>query len=171
MRFALPISLVLALFAGIAAGSAKAGALDDAFPSPQWERGKTQKGFWIDCVAESCGKPAHVVFVIEPANKTLANKIKSGEVNRDWAEKLADSYRKSNEDKVAIISFTVQTGQVPGWSMIYQCHCEGATNFISSRIIAGEKNTLTVYSSATAPEAARENMSKLVDALLGPAGR
>ena len=121
----------------------------------------------IDCVADACGKSTHLVFVIEPTNKVVLNKIKSGEINRDWAEKLTESYRRSNDDNVLLINFAVQTGQVPGWSMTYQCNCDGTTNYISSRIIVGEKNTLTVYSSAAALEAARENMNKLIIAVLG----
>jgi hypothetical protein len=172
MRSLLRIVPIWAVLACLPLTAAKAGALEDAFPSTGWQRGKVSNtSFWIDCVAESCGKPAHVMFTVEPSNKILANKIRSGEVDRAWAEKLADSYRKSNDDKVQIISFTVQTGPTPGWSMIYQCHCEGTTNYISARIIAGEKSTLTVYSSSRAPESAQENMNKLVEALLGPQAR
>lgn len=171
MRFG-PFSLILAALVGFAAVPAKAGALEDAFPATEWNRGAAgSNSFWIDCVAESCGKPAHVVFTIEASNKALAKKIRSGEVNRAWAEKLAESYRKSNDDQVAIVSFTVQTGDTPGWSMVYRCHCEGTTNYISARVVAAEKSTLTIYSSAPAPETALENMNKLVGALLGPNAR
>jgi len=171
MRLA-SLSLVLALLVGAAAGAARAGALDDAFPSSEWNRGPAGgKGFWIDCIADTCGKPAHVVFTIEGSNKALAKKIRSGELNRDWAEKLADTYRKSNDDQVTILSFAVQTEPQLGWSMVYRCHCEGTTNYIASRVIAAEKSTITVYSSAPAPETAQANMNKLVEALLGPSAR
>ena len=165
-------TLVLALLVGLAAAPAKAGALDDAFPTTEWNRGAAgDNSFWIDCIAQTCGKPAHVVFTIESANKALAKKIRGGEVNRAWAEKLAETYRKSNDDQVAIVSFTVQTGEAPGWSMVYRCHCDGTTNYISARVVAAEKSTLTIYSSAPAPEIALENMNKLVGALLGPSAR
>jgi hypothetical protein len=167
-----PLSLVLALLVCLAAAPAMAGGLEDAFPATEWKRGAAgRNSFWIDCKAESCGKPAHVVFTIEPSNKALIKKIRAGEVNRSWAEKLAETYRKSSEDQVAIVSFAVQTGDTPGWSMVYRCHCDGTTNYISSRIIAAEKSTVTVYSSAPAPEIAQENMNKLVEALLGPSAR
>jgi len=55
--------------------------------------------------------------------------------------------------------------------MVYECNCEGATSFISSRTIAREKNTMTFFSLARNAEAAQENMNKMIEAALGANSR
>jgi hypothetical protein len=163
--------LVGAALAGLSAPVAKAGPLEEAFPPPDWKTGKSPTGFWVDCVAESCGPPAHGVFVLERANPELASRIKSGALTREWAEQLAASFRRSQGDEIKVLDFTVQTGQVPGWILVYRCQCEGRTSYVSSQIILARKGMMTFYSLANTPAAAQENMQKLINVATGPASR
>ena len=95
MRISCAVALVLTVFIGMGPAGAKADALDAAFPAPDWRREKSQSGLAVDCVRESCGPPAHVAFNLGPANPAMADRIKSGMINREWAEKLAASFGKS----------------------------------------------------------------------------
>jgi hypothetical protein len=171
MRISCAVALVVTVLGGMAATGAKADALDAAFPAPDWRREKSQSGLTVDCVGESCGPPAHVAFNLSPANSTMADRIKSGMINREWAEKLAASFQKSQGDRVTVLSFTVQAGQNPGWSMVYECNCDGAMNYVSSRVIGSGNGTITFYSLARTAESAEENMSKLAGVILGASGR
>ena len=159
---------MLAALGGVMAAAAAADAFEQAFPSPHWQRSKTATGFAVECVSKNCGRPAHVIYLLGPANPTIADNIKSGSVNRQWAEKLAVSFRKSQGDKITVLDFEVQTGQVPGWMMVYECHCDGATNYISSQVMAVEKGSMTFFSSARTAAASRENMNKMVGVVMGP---
>jgi hypothetical protein len=171
MRISCAVGLVLTVLIGMGAAPANAGALDEAFPASDWRRGKSPTGLAVDCVSEGCGPPAHVAFIRGPANPAIADRIKSGMINREWAEKLAASFRRSQGDTVTVLSFTVQTGQHPGWSMVYECNCEGTTNFVSSRVLGGGKGTMTLYSLARTAESAEENMNKMVSVMLGASSR
>ena len=170
IRISCAAALILAVF-GLRPALAGAEALTGAFPAPEWRIGKSPGGLGVDCVKDSCGRPAHVLYLVGPASPSMAERIRSGSLNREWAEKVADSYRKSYEDKITIISFMVHPGQVPSWSMVYECNCEGSTNYISSRTLAGAKRTTTFYSFARTPEAALENMNKMIVAVLGASSR
>jgi hypothetical protein len=171
MLKALPVALVLSMFSSLQAVPAKADTLDVAFPAPQWRKQMSPDGLSYDCTSDRCGRPAHVAIILGPANVAMAEKIRSGELNRTWAEKLAVSYRRSQRDKVTVIDFAVHHGQVPSWSMVYECNCDGATNFISSRTMAREKNTMTFFSLARNADKALENMNKMIEAALGENGR
>ncbi len=163
--------LLGAVLFGLGASIARAGALEEAFPPPDWKSGKSPSGFWVDCVAESCGPPAHGVYVLERANPELASRIRSGALTREWAEQLAASFRRSQGDEIKVLDFTVQTGQVPGWTLVYRCHCEGRTSYVSSQIVLARKGMMTFYSLASSPEAAQENMQKLISVAMGPSSR
>ena len=165
------VAFALTVVIGMGALSAKAGGLDEAFPAADWKRGKSAAGISVDCVRERCGPPAHVAYILGPAIPTMADRIRSGAINRDWAEKLAASFRKSQGDEIKVLTFMVQTGQVPGWSMLYECNCEGTTNYVSSRIVAGAKASMTFYSLGRTPEAAQENMNKMIVAIMGTGSR
>jgi hypothetical protein len=169
-RIGLGVLLGAALI-GLGAANAIAGTLEEAFPPPHWKSGKSPSGFWVDCVAESCGPPAHAVYVLERANPEMASRIRSGALTREWAEQLAASFRRSQGDEIKVLDFTVQTGQVPGWTLIYRCHCEGRTSYVSSQIMLARKGMMTFYSLANSPEAAQENMQKLISVALGPSSR
>ncbi len=171
VRISCAVSLVLTVLVGVGAAGAKSDALDAAFPPPDWRREKSQSGLTVDCVRESCGQPAHVAFNLGPANPAMADQIKSGMINREWAEKLAASYRRSQGDQIMLLRFTVQTGRNPGWSMVYECNCDGVVNYVSSRVIGNGKGTITFYSLARSAESAEENMSKFADVILGASGR
>jgi hypothetical protein len=171
MRISCAVGLVLTVLIGMGAVPANADALDAAFPAPDWRRENSQSGLTVDCVRESCGPPAHVAFNLGPANPAMADRIKSGMINREWAEKLAASFRKSQGDRVTVLSFTVQTMPNPGWSMVYECNCDGAMNYVSSRVIGSGKGTITFYSLARTAESAEENMSKMAGVILGASGR
>ncbi|HTS42417.1 MAG TPA: hypothetical protein VMH84_17970 [Xanthobacteraceae bacterium] len=171
MRFALPVALLLSLIVSLSVLPARADTLDLAFPAPQWRKQMAPDGLGFDCVSEQCGAPAHVAIFIAPANPAMASKIRSGALNRAWAEKLAATYRRTQGDKVTLLDFAIDTGHVPSWSMVYECNCEGATSFISSRTIAREKNTMTFFSLARNAEAAQENMNKMIEAALGANSR
>jgi hypothetical protein len=171
MRIALAICAAVVLLTGLPSAPAAAATLDEAFPAPYWRKGETASGFGFDCVTDTCVPPAHVIFTRAPANPAMAGKIRSGAINRIWAEKLAVTFRRQQGDKVTVLNFEVQQGQVPSWSMVYECNCEGRTNFISSRTIAGEKATMTFYSMATSVDLAQENLNKLIDATLGASER
>jgi hypothetical protein len=161
-------ALILTALGGLMAVAAGADAFEEAFPSPHWQRAKTATRLAVECVAKSCGRPAQVFYVFGPANPTIADNIKSGSINRDWAEKLAVSFRKSQGDKITVLDFAVQTGQSPGWLMVYECHCDGATNYISSQVMAVDKGSMTFFSSARTAAASRENMNKMVGVVMGP---
>jgi hypothetical protein len=171
LRTSCAVALVVTALIGMGAAPARAGGLDDAFAAADWKRGKTDNGITIDCVSESCGPPAHVAYILGPANAAMTNKIKSGAINRQWAERLATSFRRSQGDQITVLNFAVQTGEMPGWSMVYECNCDGTTNYVSSRIVAGGKNTMTFYSFARTPEAAQGNMNKMIIGVLGMASR
>ena len=166
-RIACSAAFALTVLIGIAAGRAYADALDEAFPASDWRRAKFATGFTADCMSKRCGSPAQVAYSRGPANPTVADNIRSGMINREWAEKLAASFRKSQKDEITVVSFTVQTGQVPGWAMVYECNCEGTMNYISSRIVSGAKSTMTFYALAKTSESAEENMNKLIGVVLG----
>lgn len=155
----------------LGASMVKAGALEEAFPPPHWKSGKSPNGLWVDCVAESCGPPAHAVYVLERANPEMANRIKSGALTREWAEQLAASFRRAQGDEIKVLDFTVQTGPAPGWTLVYRCRCEGRTSYVSSQIILARKGMMTFYSLANNPEAAQENMQKLINVAMGPPSR
>jgi hypothetical protein len=159
------IAVTVSLSMGVA--EAKADALDAAFPSSDWRKAKSTSALTAECLNKRCGPPAHVAYTRGPANPAVAGNIRSGSVNREWAEKLAATFRRSQSDEVTVVSFTVQAGATPGWAMVYECNCEGTMNYISSRIVAGEKNMMTFYSIARTAESAEENMNKLVGAVLG----
>jgi hypothetical protein len=163
--------LGVAALLSLGAAVATAGALEEAFPPPHWKSGKSPTGLWVDCVAESCGPPAHAVYVLERANPEMASRIRSGALTREWAEQLAASFRRSQGDEIRVLDFTVQTGQVPGWTLTYRCQCEGKTSYVSSQIILTRKGMMTFYSLANSPEAAQENMQKLINVAMGPSSR
>ncbi|HXF88487.1 MAG TPA: hypothetical protein VNK48_09065 [Xanthobacteraceae bacterium] len=163
--------VVAAVLLSLGAAVATAGALEEAFPPPDWKSGKSPTGLWVDCVAESCGPPAHAVYVLERANPEMASRIRSGALTREWAEQLAASFRRSQGDEIKVLDFTVQTGQVPGWTLVYRCQCEGRTSYVSSQIILARKGMMTFYSLANSPEAAQENMQKLINVAMGPSSR
>lgn len=171
MRIALPFCLILSLLVGLPAAPAKADPLNDAFPAPHWKRGDSGSSLGFDCLSDTCGAPAHVVLMRAPANPAMAEKIRSGAITRVWAEKLAESFRRQQKDKITLLSFEVQKGQVPSWTMVYECNCEGKTSFVASRTVAGVKTTVTFYSLAGNPDLAQENMNKLADAALGASSR
>jgi hypothetical protein len=158
----------VAAVGGLLAVAAGVDAFEEAFPAPLWQRSKTATRLAVECMSKSCGRPAHVFYVFGPANPTIANNIKSGSINREWAEKLAVSFRKSQGDKITVLDFAVRTGQVPGWLMVYECHCDGATNYISSQVMSVEKGSMTFFSSARTAAASRENMDKMVNVVMGP---
>ena len=164
-------AIVLAVLIALDALPARADALDDAFPAPHWRRGKVPNGFGFDCVTDSCGRLAQVVFTLRPANPTMVDNIKSGLINREWAEKFVASTHKSRGDTISVLNFTVQTGQVPGWSMVYECKCEGKTNYVATRTLIGDKGTMTYNALASTPEAAQQNMNKMITAMIGASGR
>jgi|DewCreStandDraft_4_1066084.scaffolds.fasta_scaffold57474_3 hypothetical protein len=153
------------------AASARAGALEDAFPPPDWKNGRSASGIWVDCVADSCGPPAHAVYVLERAPPELASRIRSGELTRAWAEQLAASFRRAHGDEIEVLDFTVQTGKVPGWTLVYLCHCEGKISYVSSQIILARKGMMTFYSQAGSQEAAQENLRKLISVAMKSASR
>jgi hypothetical protein len=174
VRFSCSIALILCAMGGMAVGAGADTtnqALNQAFPAPDWKKGKSPAGLWVDCVAEGCGPPAHLVYTREPANPAMASRIKSGAINREWAEQLAASFRRSQGDEITVLDFAVQTGQVPGWSMLYRCHCDGRTSFVSSQIMLASKGLMTFYSLATTAEAAQQNMQKLMVAVMGESSR
>jgi hypothetical protein len=171
LQIACSIALLSAALGGAWAPDAGAQTLKEAFPAPDWKSGKSPSGLWIDCAAESCAPPAHVVYVLEQASPEMAKRIRAGTINREWAEKLAASFRRSQGDEVSVLDFAVQTGQVPGWSMLYRCQCDGQTSYVSSRIMLAGKGMMTFYSMATTAEAAQENMQKLVGLVLGTGSR
>jgi hypothetical protein len=170
MRFTCAVALFLAVF-GLRAALAGSEPLRQTFPAPDWRVAKSAGGFGADCVKPSCGRPAHVLYSVGPATPTVAERIKSGTLSREWAEQVADSYRRSHEDKITIINFMVFPGQVPSWSMVYECNCDGITSYISSRMVAGATSTMTFYSLARTPEAATANMNKLIVSVLGVGSR
>ena len=161
------VAFALTVFVGVNA-AAKADTWDDAFPASDWRRAKTSTALAADCISKRCGAPAHVAYSRGPANPSVADNIRSGSVNREWAEKMAASFRKSQKDEITVVSFTVQTGQSPGWAMVYECNCEGAMHYISSRIVAGAKGMMMFYAVAKTAESAEENMNKMVGVVLGP---
>jgi hypothetical protein len=167
-RFFCAAALAVTMLVGTGAAGVKADALDAAFPASDWRKAKTTSTLAADCVSKRCGPPAHVAYSRGPANAAVVGNIRSGSVNREWAEKLAATFRRSQSDEVKVVSFTVQTDATPGWAMVYECNCEGTMNYISSRIVAGEKNMMTFYSVARTAESAEENMNKMVAAVLGP---
>lgn len=155
----------------LGASVATAGALEGAFPPPDWKSGKSPTGLWVDCVAESCGPPAYAVYVLERPNPEMAGRIRSGALTREWAEQLAASFRRAQGEEIRVLDFTVQTGQTPGWTLVYLCHCEGKTSYVSSQIILARKGMMTFYSLAISPEAAQVNMQKLINVAMGPSSR
>jgi hypothetical protein len=167
MRIALPFCLILSFLVGLSALPANADPLDDAFPAPHWKRGDSGNSLGFDCVSESCGGSAHVVLMRAPANPIMAGKIRSGALTREWAERLAETFRRQQGDQVKVLSFEIEKSQVPSWTMVYECNCEGRTNFVASRTMAGQKITVTFYSLAGNPDVAQGNMNKLVDAATG----
>ena len=168
LRFSGLAAIVLAALGGLSVAAAGVDPFEEAYPSPHWQRAKTATRLAVECVSKNCGRPAQVFYVFGPANPTIADNIKSGSINRDWAEKLAVSFRKSQGDKITVLDFAVQTGQAPGWLMVYECHCDGATNYISSQVMSVEKGSMTFFSSARTPAASRENMNKMVSVVMGP---
>ena len=171
MRIFCSVALALTVLIGMGAAPARPGALDEAFASADWKRAKSDNGMTVDCVSESCAPPAHVAYTLGPPSPAMVKQIRSGAINRQWAENLAASFRRSQGDEITVLNFAVQTGEIPGWSMIYECNCEGTRNYVSSRLVAGGKNTMTFYSFARTPEAAKENMNKMIVAVLGMASR
>lgn len=159
------IAAVLGSLIAIAAG---ADAFEEAFPAPHWQRAKSATKYAADCVSKSCGRPAHAFYLLGPVNPTIADNIKSGSINREWAQKLAVSFRKSQGDKITVLDFEVQTGEVPGWLMVYECHCDGATNYVASQVMSVEKGSMTFFSSARTAAASRENLNKMVGVVYGP---
>jgi hypothetical protein len=154
----------------LGAAVVQAGALEEAFPPPNWKSGKSPTGFWVDCVSENCA-PAHAVYVVEAPNPEMANRVRSGALNREWAEELAASFKRSQGDEITVLDFSVQTGLVPGWTLVYRCHCEGRTSYVSSQIMLAPKGMMTFYSLAGSQQAAQENMQKLVSVAIGPSSR
>jgi len=146
-------------------------AFEQAFPTPHWQRAKSATKLAADCVSKTCGRGAHAFYVLGPANPAIAENIKVGAINRNWAEKLAVSFRRSQGDKITVLDFSVQSGEVPGWLMVYECNCDGKTNYVSSQIMAVEKGSMTFFSSAPTPAASLENMNKMVAIVLGAASR
>ena len=52
--------------------------------------------------------------------------------------------------------------------MVYECHCDGATNYIASQVVSVEKGSMTFFSSARTAAASRENLNKMVGVVYGP---
>ena len=171
MRPSWSAAIVAAALGSLMAVAIAADAFEEAFPAPHWQLAKSATGYTADCVSKSCGRGAHAIYLLGPVNPTIADNIKSGAINREWAEKLAVSFRRSQGDKITVLDFSVQGGQVPGWLMVYECNCDGKTNYISSQVIAVEKGSMTFFSSARTQAASLENMNKLVGVVLGAASR
>lgn len=165
-RISCGAAIVAAALVGVATAAA-ADSFESAFPGSDWRRAKSGAALAAECISQRCAPPAHVAYSRGPANPGVADNIRSGAVNREWAEKLADSFRKTQKDEITVVSFTVQTGEAPGWAMVYECNCEGTMNYISSRIIAGAKSLMTFFSVAKTAESAEENMNKMVGVVLG----
>ena len=161
----------MAALVGLARVTIAGDAFQEAFPAPHWQRAKSATKLAADCVSKTCGRGAHAFYVLGPANPSIAENIKAGAINRDWAEKLAVSFRRSQGDKITVLDFSVQSGEAPGWLMVYECNCDGKTNYIASQIMAAEKGSMTFFSSAPTPAASLENMNKLVALVLGAASR
>jgi hypothetical protein len=167
-RMSCSATFIVAVLGSLIAVAAGADAFEEAFPAPHWQRAKSATKYAAECVSKICGRPAHVLYQFGPSNPTIADNIKSGAINRDWAEKLAVSFRKSQGDKVTVLDFEVQTGQAPGWLMVYECHCDGATNYIASQVVSVDKGSMTFFSSARTAAASRENLNKMVGVVYGP---
>ncbi len=170
-RISCGAAVAVAALVVLALAAVAGDAFEEAFPAPQWQRAKSATKMAADCVSKTCGRGAHALYALGPANPTIAENIKAGAIDRDWAEKLAVSFRKSQGDKITVLDFSVQNGEVPGWLMVYECNCDGKTNYISSQIMAVEKGSMTFFSSARTPTAALENMNKMVAVVLGTASR
>ena len=170
-RIACGATIVVTALVGLATVAIAGDAFEEAFPAPHWQRAKSATKFAADCVSKTCGRPAHAYYALGPANSAMAENIKAGSINRDRAEKLAVSFRKSQGDKITVLDFSVQGGEVPGWLMVYECDCDGKTNYISSQVMAAEKGSMTFFSSARTQAASLENMNKMVSVVLGTASR
>jgi hypothetical protein len=166
-RISCGAAIVAAALVGLAAAAAAMDTFDAAFPGSDWRKARSGAALAAECINKRCGPPAHVAYSRGPANPSVADNIKSGAVNREWAEKLAESFRRTQKDEITLVSFTVQTGEAPGWAMVYECNCEGTMNYISSRIVAGAKGMMTFFSVARTAESAEENMNKMVGVVLG----
>ena len=170
-RISCGAAIIVAALVSFATAAVAGDAFEGAFPAPHWQRAKSATKLAADCVSKTCGQPAHAFYALGPANPGMAENIKAGLINRDWAEKLAVSFRKSQGDKITVLDFSVQSGEVPGWLMVYECHCDGTTNYISSQVMAAEKGSMTFFSSARTQAASLENMNKMVAVVLGAASR
>src|SRR5258706_14693831 len=117
-RISFGTAVIAFAFVGLAMAAVASDSFEEAFPAPHWQRAKSATKLAADCVSSTCGRGAHAFYALGPVNPAMVENIKSGAINRDWAEKLAVSFRKSQGDKITMLSFSVQSGGVPGWLMI-----------------------------------------------------